>query len=112
MSMNVNITTTRTAYEFNVVDGNYEYAGTYQAGDSAGMSREAYGSVTFVNNGDASTESMNAYIGNFNFNRLSTSSADRQSSINISCNVEEPHFAQVYAAIPGVIDAIEAQIVQ
>ena len=55
---------------------------------------------------------MNAYIGNFNFNRPSTSSADRQSLINISCNVEEPHFAQVYAAIPGVIDAIEAQIVQ
>ena len=32
MAMTVNITTTRTAYDFNVVDGNYEYYGTYQSG--------------------------------------------------------------------------------
>ena len=83
MAMTVNITTTRTAYDFNVVNGNYEYYGTYQSGDGSGMSREANGEITFVNNGDASTESMNAYIGNFNFNRSSTSSADRQSLINI-----------------------------
>jgi hypothetical protein len=111
MAMNVNITTTRTAYDFRVVDGNYEYTGTYQAGDGTGMSREANGSVTLVRPVDSSMESMNMHIGNFNFNRPYTSPVDKQSFININCNVEESYFIEVYAAIPEVIKAVEAKIV-
>lgn len=112
MAMTVNITTTRTAYDFKVANGNFEFNGTYQAGDGTGMSREANGSVTLVRPADSSMESMNMYIGNFNFNRSHTSSVDNHNYVNINCNVEEAHFAEVYALIPGVVEAIEAKIVE
>ena len=111
MAMNVNITTTRTAYDFKVVDDNYEYTGTYHAGDGTGMSREANGSITLVRPVDASMESMNMHLGNFNFNRPYTSPVDKTGYININCNVEESYFTEVYAAIPEVIKAVEAKIV-
>lgn len=110
MAMTVNITTTRTAYDFKVVDGNYEYNGTYHAGDGTGMSREANGSVTLVRPLDPSMESMNMHIGNFNFNRPYASPVDKNSYININCNVEESYFTEIYAAIPEVIKAVEAKI--
>ena len=112
MSMNVNITTTRTAYDFKVVNGNFEFNGTYQAGDGNGMSREANGSVTLVRPVDSSMESMNMHIGNFNFSRPYTSSVDMQKFININCNVEESYFTEVYALIPEVIIAVEAKIAE
>ena len=111
MAINVNITTTRTAYDFKAVDGNYEYTGTYHAGDSTGMSREANGSITLVRPVDSSMESMNTHIGNFNFSRPYTSPEDNTGFININSNIEESHFAEVYAAIPEVIKAVEAKIV-
>ena len=111
MAMNVNITTTRTAYDFKVVDGNYEYTGTYHSGDGTGMSREANGSITFSRTVDSSMESMNTHVGNFNFSRPYTSPVDAHGYININCNVEESYFAEVYAAIPEVIKAVEAKIV-
>ena len=112
MAMTVNITTTRTAYAFNVVDGNYEYYGTYQSGDGSGMSREANGGITLVRPVDSSVEAMNTHIGNFNFSRPYTSPADTQAFVNINCNVDEVYFAEVYAAIPEVIKAVEAKIVE
>ena len=111
MAINVNITTTRTAYDFKAVDGNYEYTGTYHAGDSTGMSREANGSITLVRPVDSSVEAMNTHIGNFNFSRPYTSPADTQAFVNINCNVDEVYFTEVYAAIPEVIKAVEAKIV-
>lgn len=112
MAMTVNITTTRTAYDFKVVDGNFEYTGTYHAGDGTGMSREANGSITLVRPVDSSMEAMNMHIGNFNFNRPYTSPVDMQGFININCNVEESYFSDVYASIPAVISAVEAKIVE
>ena len=112
MAMTVNITTTRTAYDFNVVDGNYEYYGTYQSGDGSGMSREANGGITLVRPVDSSVEAMNTHIGNFNFSRPYTSPEDNTGFININSNIEESHFAEVYAALPEVIKAVEAKIVE
>ena len=112
MAMNVNITATRTSYEFKVVDGNYEYSGTYYSGEGNGMSREANGEITLVRPVDSSVEAMNTHIGNFNFIRPYTSPADTQAFVNINCNVDEVYFAEVYAAIPEVIKAVEAKIVE
>lgn len=109
--MNVNITTTRTAYDFRVVDGNYEYTGTYRTGDGSGVSREANGSVTLVRPADSSTESMNMHIGNFNYNRPYTTPVDKTAFVSINCNVEEEYFADIYAAIPSVVKAVEAKVV-
>ena len=112
MAMNVNITTTRTSYEFKVVDGNYEYSGTYYSGEGNGMSREANGCITLVRPVDASMEDMNTHIGNFNFNKPYNSTADKRGFVNINCNVEGSYFAEVYAAIPEVIKAVEAKIAE
>ena len=112
MAMNVNITTTRTSYEFKVVDGNYEYSGTYSSGEGNGMSREANGCITLVRPVDASMEDMNTHIGNFNFSRPYTSPAENHAFVNINCNVDEVYFTEVYAAIPEVIKAVEAKIVE
>ena len=111
MAMTVNITTTRTSYDFKVVDGNYEYTGTYRSGDDTGVSREANGSITLVSPVDSSTEAMNRHIGNFNFNRPYTSPANTQSYININCNVNESYFDEIYPNIHEVIKAVEAKIV-
>lgn len=111
MAMNVNITTTRTAYDFRVVDGNYEFVGTYHTGDGHGVSREANGSVTLVRPADSSVESMNTHIGNFSYNRPYTSPAETTAYVNISCNVEENYFTEIYALIPSVVLAVEAKIV-
>lgn len=103
MAIQVNITNTKTSYNFDVRDEHYVYTGSYSAGTDVNYPNEVSCSITKVEDG--------THVGNLYYTEPNDADTANQ-FVNFSLNASREHFDVIYPLIPTVIAAVENHTVE